>query len=181
MSISKKCSESLKRFLFDTADLHLRYADEAGNTLLRQAVIVSKLDNKTFLIVQAGKRLLQGHAFEQPFLHAVGAQDILKREALLAGLALDGLSRAGSCFGGCDFLRRKAQCLGKLGYRRVAAKIAGQALTRFFDGGSALFYAAANFDCAVVAQEAADFPGNLGNSIGGKLRAVSGVKALDCL
>ena len=181
MSISKKCSESLKRFLFDTADLHLRYADEASNTLLRQAVIVSKLDNKTFLIVQAGKRLLQGHAFEQPFLHAVGAQDILERKALLSGLALDGLSRAGSRLGGCDFLRRKAQCLGKFGYRRVAAKIAGQALTRFFDGGGPLLDAAADLNRAVVAQEAADLAGDFGDSIGGKLRAVGGVKALDRL
>ena len=144
-------------------------------------MIVSKLDNKTFLIVQAGKRLLQGHAFEQLFLHAVCTQDILEGKALLAGLALDGLGRAGGGFGSRDLLRRKAQRLGQLGNRRVAAEIAGQALTGLFDGGGALFHAAADLDRAVVAQKAADLSGNFGDGVGRKLRAVGGIKALDCL
>lgn len=181
LSTSKKCSKPFQRLLFDAADLHLRHADEARDALLGQAVVIAELDDEPFLVVQAGKRLLQGHAFEQLFLHAVCTQDILEGEALLAGLALDGLGRAGGGFGSRDLLRRKAQRLGQLGDRRVAAEIAGQALTGLFDGGGALFHAAADLDRAVVAQKAADLSGNFGDGVGRKLRAVGGIKALDRL
>ena len=54
-------------------------------------------------------------------------------------------------------------------------------VARLFDGGGALFHAAADLDRAVVAQKAADLSGNFGDGVGGKLRAVGGIKALDRL
>ena len=166
---------------FETGDLHLGDMQDAGAGLLGHAVVIAQGDDLLLPFGQLFDGGAQGDMLHQPLLRAVIAQYQLERKAVLSALALDAFSGAGGGLGKGDLLRADPGLRRKLRKLGLPADALLQQDARLTDLRRLFLDAAADLHNAVVPQEAADLAGDLRHGIGGKLGAVSDIKALNRL
>ena len=146
--------------------------------LLRHAVVKAQGYHLPLSLWQRLYRSAQCNIFNKLVLRAVVAEDKLKREAVLARLALDAVGRSSRRLGKSNVLRRDARLARKLRHRRLASYALFKLYARLTYLRGLLLDSAAHLDRPVIAQEAAYLAGYLRHSVGGKARAVALVEAV---